>query len=353
MKIAILYTGEVRTIEKTIPYLYANVLDQNPNTHLFATIQTKTTEDEIYYQELIENNIPISQLKSLQWFKKEDLVWKQIQTTLISNIKTITEPWKSYLKTSGSMIEYYQLYLSYLKMVEYEQTNGFQYDYVMRFRTDTILNKPLDFTWTQRKTSEIYSRMREIQTFLHRFSFKAHDNGELQKEEDHHITLKDIYYYMNSVFDNTRIYYLDDSYSNLINDDKLYSYYKNDPQIQELLSVAENLPLFYEKFQHYIKNGNFLISLRKNVIYFMKRDHFHFIPSLGFMYGTLRDATNPYWFNSENQFQYCCIMQKTTIFDSRTELEDKSLYEYHAPNYFNSSDSIKEDSSFLFVLCRT
>jgi hypothetical protein len=337
MRIAILYTGEVRTIEKTIPYLYANILDPNPDAHLFVTVQARTIEDEIRYQEIIENNTPFSQLKSLQWFKKEDPTWKQIQSTLISNINTITDQWKSYLKTSGSMIEYYQLYLSYLKMVEYEQTHGFQYDYVMRFRTDTILNKPLDFSWTEKTIPEIQQRMREIQSVIF-------GQGSIKT-----ITLKHIYYYMNSVFDNNRIYYLEDGYRQFTEDEKQYLYYKNDSQIQELLSDPL---LFYSRFHKYIQTGNFLISLRKNVIYFTKREHFHFIPCLGFMYGTFRDATNPYWFNSENQFQYCCMTQKMTIFDSRTELEDKSLYEYHAPNYFGREESLKDDSSFFFVLCR-
>jgi hypothetical protein len=342
MRIAILYTGEVRTIEKTIPYLYAHILDPNPDAHLFVTVQARTTEDETRYQEIIENNIPFSQLKSLQWFKKEDPAWQQIQNTLISNITTITDQWKNYLKTSGSMIEYYQLYLSYLKMVEYEQTHGFQYDYVMRFRTDTVLNKPLDFAWTEKTIPEIQQRMREIQTVI---------CGPGSRKET--ITPKHIYYYMNSLFDNNRIYYLEDGYRQFTEDEKQYSYYKNDTQIQELLSVKDDLSLFYSRFQKYIQTGNYLISLRKNVIYFAKRDNFHFIPCLGFMYGTFRDATNPYWFNSENQFQYCCMTQKMTIFDSRTELEDKSLYEYNVSNYFGENEEVlKDDSSFFFVLCR-
>lgn len=323
MKIAILYTGEFRTIEKTLPYLYANILDTNPDTHIFATIQAP---DQQLCQEILENNIPLSQLKSVQWFCKDDQTWTHIRDRLISTMN-ITEQWKTYLRTSGSMVEYYQLYLSYLKMVEYEQTHGV-YDYVMRFRTDTVLNKPLDFSWTKKNASEIKSRMAEVKTLL----------------KDDEITLKHIYYYMNSVFDRNRIYYLDEYYGQFIKN----NHFKNDPQIQSLLSLSE--PEFYKSFQEYIQNGNFLISLRKNVIYFAKREHFHFIPSLGMLYGTFHDP-DPYWFNSENQFKYCCMRQKMTIFDSRTELEDKSLYEYDPANYFYG-DAIRENSSFFFVLCR-
>lgn len=315
MKIAILYTGEFRTIEKTLPYLYANVLDTNPDTHIFATIQAPDPQE---CQEILEKNIPLAQLKCVQWFHRDDR-WTHIRDALISTMN-ITDQWKMYLRTSGSMIEYYQLYLSYLKMVEYEQTHGV-YDYVMRFRTDTILNKPLDFSWTNNTVSEIKSRMTEIKTYL----------------RDDEIKFKHIYYYMNSVFDHDRIHYLDDCYRQL-----------NDTFNEALLSLSE--PEFYESFQDYIQNGNYLISLRKNVIYFVKRERFYFIPSLGTLYGTFH-GPDPYWFNSENQFKYCCMQQKMTIFDSRTELEDKSLYEYNPANYFDQ-DVVRENSSFFFVLCR-
>ena len=336
MRIAILYTGEVRTIEKTISYLYANLIDPNPDAHLFMTIQSKP-EDQERYQELLENNIPIEQLKSLEWFQKEDPIWRNIQSRLISNLNNITEQWRTYLRTSGSMIEYYQLYLSYLKMVEYENKNGFQYDYVMRFRTDSILNKPLDLSWTNHTIPEIQIRMQEIQSFL----------------KDTTITPKHIYYYMNSVFDNNRIHYLDDQYSQFSQDAERYSYYQKDKEIERLIEKTNQSDpsTFYEQFQEYIQNGNYLISFRKNVIYFTRRENFYFIPFLGISYGTFNNQIDQYWFNSENQFQYCCMKQKMTIFDSRTELEDKSLYEYNPSNYFEN-ELIKECSSFFFILCR-
>lgn len=51
----------------------------------------------------------------------------------------------NYLRNSGSMIEYYQMYLAYKSLEEYENNNNIQYDYVLRFRTDTVIKDKLDF----------------------------------------------------------------------------------------------------------------------------------------------------------------------------------------------------------------
>lgn len=67
----------------------------------------------------------------------------------------IADHWRVYIKNSGSMIEYYQLYLAYLKMCNYEGTNNFKYEYIIRSRTDTIFTKPVDFHWLNWSDSDV------------------------------------------------------------------------------------------------------------------------------------------------------------------------------------------------------
>jgi hypothetical protein len=57
----------------------------------------------------------------------------------------LDERWKHYLRTSGSMIEYYQLYLAYQALEKYEIEHSMKYDFVLRFRTDTVLKDIICF----------------------------------------------------------------------------------------------------------------------------------------------------------------------------------------------------------------
>ena len=132
-KVAILYTGESRTIETTIQYFKNNVLLNN-NYHVFALVQSDNID---YHHQIIMNAIG-SHIKNLQWFDKNDQTWLQIREDLLQKIN-IPENWKNYLNNSGSMIEYYQMYLAYQALEKYETENNIKYDFVLRMRTDVIL----------------------------------------------------------------------------------------------------------------------------------------------------------------------------------------------------------------------
>lgn len=139
LNIAILYTGEIRTIEKTIDIFKQNILADSLNIHVFAILQGDI-KIENWFREKMG-----SHLKSLEWFERTDIVWKSIQKRLIHNL-VIEEHWKAYLENSGSMIEYYQLYLAYSNMVKHEYNTNIQYNFIMRMRPDIIINKPIDFS---------------------------------------------------------------------------------------------------------------------------------------------------------------------------------------------------------------
>jgi hypothetical protein len=113
LSIAIIYTGELRTIEKTIHYFKKNILEANPSIQVdvFAILQNKPEMEGWIRGHMGEH------LKSLEWFDKADPTWKTIQKQLLSNMN-IYQEWKDYLENSGSMIEYYQLYLAYSNMTQ-------------------------------------------------------------------------------------------------------------------------------------------------------------------------------------------------------------------------------------------
>ena len=138
-KIAIIYTGEVRTIEKTMKYFKQNVL-LNENVHLFAILQSNNID---YFDNFVKNQVG-NNLKSLNWLNKNDNTWINTREELLRTMYT-SLAWKDYLRNSGSMIEYYQMYLAFNKIIKFENIECFKYDYIMRIRCDVVLSQPIYF----------------------------------------------------------------------------------------------------------------------------------------------------------------------------------------------------------------
>jgi hypothetical protein len=142
-KIAIIYTGLVRTIEKTIKYFKENVLIDE-NRHIFAVLQSDNIE---YFDNFLKENVG-ENLKSLKWLNNNDDIWINIREQLLSNM-SVDEYWKHYLRTSGSMIEYYQMHLAYQDIKKREIEGNFKYDFILRTRCDIILTEPIYFNWEE------------------------------------------------------------------------------------------------------------------------------------------------------------------------------------------------------------
>lgn len=322
MLVAVIYTGEIRTMEKTIEYFKKNIL-LNDNVHIFSVLQSNdidTNKYEKYINDVIGNN-----LKSLEWFDKNDYCWCNIRESLLK-IMQISEGWKRYLRTSGSMIEYYQLFLAYKNIIQKEYTNNIKYDYIIRTRTDIIITKPIDFYWLKLTKEDIKKRLNQIIEITKKENINSKEN---------------IHILMNSLLSFNRIF------SPLASGDL----YINDSEINEILNLEKSDDI-YEKIQNYIENGKYIITLRKNLVYVVKRDYFSFIPTLGVTYGLSRMINNNYWFNAESQLQTICLNSGLSIYDSTTILEDKSLYEYNEKIYFDDEKNIKADNGILFFIRR-
>ena len=270
--LAIIYTGEVRTIEKTIDYFLKNVVSEK--THVFAVLQGE------HYDSFVRQKLG-DKLKSLTWFRNEQ-EWISLRESLLNDM-SCPDMWKNYLRRSGSMIEYYQMYLAY-KQIEEQEKLGEKYDYIMRMRCDVVLTEPINID---------YKLCEEV------------------KEEDY-------VRFMNSFYHPKRFH------------------------------QDAGGPNFYKiegSFKEYFEKGNYIITLRNNIIYFANRETFRKISNLGITYGkyVLQDD---YWFNAENQLRGICRANQIDIFDSVMQLEDKSLYEYNENNYFENGE-LKTDCLFF------
>jgi hypothetical protein len=323
MPIAILYTGLERTLEDTLPYFKKNVLLNN-NVHVYCVIQTTNYEK---VSNLLKTYMD-DNMKGLEWFDNNDMIFRCIQTKLLDNMN-INDGTKEYLRSSGSMIEYYQLWLAYIMMCRKENYENFKYDYVIRQRTDIVVNKPVDFKWLDLGIDEIVIRLDMI--YQKKIDTKSNDSV--------------LNVFMNTLIDFGR---LNTSVSNniIIN--------KKSRDIRKLLNDENfNNVKNINELKEYIKNGKYLISIRANLFYIIKRDYFTFIPAIGTNYGTYKSFDdNNYWWNAESQFRLNCLEQLITIFDSTSNLEEKSLYNYDKNNYFDSNNEVMVNNDFYCFIKR-
>ena len=318
MKVAVIFTGALRTIKKTIRYFKQNVL-LDSDVDVFACIQNDTSTPNSEWESWIREEMG-EHLKIIMWFSPDEHQdWASIRDKLISHLNLI-DRWKNYIKTSGSIIEYYQLYLAYLKMCSYEDTHQ-RYKYIIRVRTDTIFAKPIDFHWLNWTDSEVEERIQTI-------------NNEL--------TLSNI----EVTPKNTLSYFM----STIISDDLI-------PNIQNIISrYIPNqygvIPTTALELNQYIKTGAYILVIRANNLYVVSRESFNLIPTLSYMYGFLKSPHNDeYWYNAENQFQSACYFSGLAVFDYNTLFEDKSLYEYDEKRYFDLNFNVM-NPAMLYCLVR-
>ena len=319
MRIAILYTGEERTIRGTMPYFKQNILSTN-EVDVFAVIQSG---DPANTEAFMRENIP--SLKSLQFFNRDDGVWQTIRENLL-NTMNISDSWKHYLRTSGSMIEYYQLYLTYQGMIKEENNRGISYDYVIRCRTDVVYTRPLDFSWTTISEEEILSR----------FMVLKEKTGESMN------SVKTVQLFMNSLIHPKR------ADSEFCDNTALIN--SKDAVINAILQETDEAQ-FIKRMKDYIENGSYIITLRANIVYLLKRKFASLIPAIGVMYGLIRSADyGVQWFDAESQFKTFCHHYGLTTFESFTRIENSSMYEYDTNNFFEGGVLRDRDDMLFFIM---
>jgi hypothetical protein len=316
MKVAVVYTGALRTIQKTISYFKQNVL-LDPDVHVFACLQEDTSASS---ESWIRHELN-PHLKSLEWFTIQQYSeWIMLREKNLS-CTTISNHWKDYLRNSGSMIEYMQLYLAYKQIVLYEQTHGFTYDYIIRLRPDNMFAKPIDFHWLNWSEEDIAHRIHNLHQCMMAADIEV-------------TTISTLRYFMNTLLDDSLLF----NVSNLLGD--------------FVTNKRVPIPTTPKEILEYLHHGAYILTFRANNLYIVRRELFHLIPSLFSMYGIITlPQQDTYWFNAENQFQYACHHSGLAIHDYNTLFEDKSLYEYEESRYFDKEYRIK-NPTMVYCLVR-
>jgi len=298
MRNVVIFTGALRTVKKTIRYFKQNVLRDNVDVFICVQNDTQQPNEEwtAWFTEQMGHH-----MKSIEWFSlAAHPEWIAHRDAILQNIQ-LDNGWKNYLRNSGSMIEYFQLQLAHMKVCLYEQTNGFQYDYLVRARTDSIYAKPVDFHWLIWTDTEVAARVERIKEEMTRSNIEITDRSLLQ-------------YFMATVISDTTI----------PNMTRIFADY--------VLNDADHPPIgvtdkpYETALNQYLKQGRYILTIRKNNLYVIRRNLFFMIPSLGTNYGLPRSpAADDYWFNAECQFRSACYYSGISIFDYSTLFEEKSL----------------------------
>jgi hypothetical protein len=364
MRIAVLYTGALRTIKGTIEFFKKNVLYANPqNTvDIFATIQNDSTKSDEEWEKFLTHHLQ-QNLKSLTWFDKNSPTWITLRENLLTPMQ-ISDRWKDYLRTSGSMIEYYQMSKSYEAMELSEAVERHsapraplssrtsvaeasasappsRYDYIIRCRTDTVIAKPIDFNWLHLSTEDITHRLHNINKHLNIVG------GELK---DHVENTKKII----KCFFNT-LYHPDMAEDEWLSRHKNFIYHSviHPTHFDPITHFDPAAPTpFAEKLQDFIQNKNYILALRANIFYICKRDKFNIIATLGYMYGKYppSNSQDEYWFNAESQFQKSCTASNLSFFSYDTNFEGSSLYAYNHEQYFTQNNTLLNNNCIYFLM---
>lgn len=328
MRIAIYYTGLLRTFEKTYTSLITNVLQSNPE-HQYDLFISLDHKDHFLTMLLIEKLGPW--IRSLNLIDTNDPEYQNVlnRSCKILSERGVLDYWTNYLRRSGSVIEFYQAYQSYLSMLDYEEEHGFRYDSIIRIRMDSLINQPLDYNWLQITEEEIRNRIQHVSEEV---------SGT-----------RDLLRIITCSLLNPKILsdknYKKYGFQNFTSDENGFYCHQNDSRIQTILQRFKNQSwndltererdIFARQLAEYIRNGEYVLSCRVNILYIINRNVIDQITILGKEYGHRKNYIDKdYWFNAESQFQNICYWNNLSVFDYNTNLEDRSLYEYNPDNYF-------------------
>ena len=348
--IAILYTGQVRTLLKTIEAFHNNVI--RPNIHHTIHIYTclehpesnNKTEIQQYKQEVEQlfHDQFQNHLISMTWISSKDPLCKFIREKTVENMP-VSDLWKDYLcNRSGSITEYYQLYKGYEQIENYSNQHQIKYDFFIRTRCDIMIPQPFDLNTFQYSIDEITKRFQTIQQAFPYIS-NAHVialylttipqplQHALSRISTPNFTLESFYNKKNM---------LCPMYERFLNPKHPENHLLTMDEIAKfILMILPCTMLTYRQnlfYMGFIKNGLVENDIVFNYKYFEENRN-KYTYSYNEHERTI-EGEQPYWFNAENIYQKVVIEKAKVIVNSYTEKEEKSLY-----------NNVEEGSVFYLV----
>jgi hypothetical protein len=314
MSVSVFLTGAWRTLEHCMEPIKQNLVSLHPGTRVFCCIEY-AGGDRVAKETWLRKELGPA-FGCLLWFDPTDPVWLRVRNRSSEHMRKegLGPEWIDYLAFgSGSMIEYYQMWLCYQAMLSWEERSGTSFDYVVRTRTDVYLCRPLLpwLSWTTDDWMAVWNRLVGLDG----------PRDAVPRVEA-----------MNSLV-------------------------RPGPfKVAGSRGTDDLDPLFHSwaELKSYVLTGEYALTYRKNIIYVVRRSLFTSdIAHLGLEYGQVRRPGNPYWFNAESQLE--CRFNTVgglSVYDSVGWSEGASLYSYRASNYFDEAGQLKPGLDCLFFLLR-
>ena len=146
MKTAVIFTGQERGLRRTIRLLKQNLLEAN-NTVVFLACETDDPGRMASYFQGTEygGSMLLPTFRTAEFNAFMHLLDVGDRPALRSDaFGRSDEGWSmQYLHSSGTVIQYYQLWKAWLMLLEYEKVNNMRFDVVVRCRPDSILTDRL------------------------------------------------------------------------------------------------------------------------------------------------------------------------------------------------------------------
>lgn len=152
MKVALLVTGEIRTLEKTWKLILDHIIAPNEaDVFIYGQKQAYDKHELPFAQDQFHQYWG-SAVKSIKFMSLEELREYNLLSQYLYHYKPAFKSEvfarsgvnKEYLLQSGTLIEHYQIWRCGQMILQYEQQNQIKYDLVMRIRLDSIFIHPFE-----------------------------------------------------------------------------------------------------------------------------------------------------------------------------------------------------------------
>jgi len=306
MRIAVLYTGSVLNLEKTIPLMKDHLLKNHVDSlEIYAVLELDSPSNEAYYKELLDENLN-PYMKSLEWFSRSKQNMDYIEDILM-NRYNFSETDRLSIKQNGAITDQYQIFMAYQQVVHMEFMENFKYDYIVRLRTDAMITEMVGFSSFYLHTSEIKKRFKMIK--------KKTGDPDLN-------SISNLTIFMNSLLNETRIK----------TDFSVVESHIHHPDFYKIVHMSlsdTNQQLFYNAIKKYLKEGRYVLSFYKNKFYLGNRVSFERLPHMGInFYGQYSESdfsleNDRKWFDPEHQLNTNCKDQSISNFYSVSVLENE------------------------------
>ena len=151
MKTAILFVGGERSLARTIEHLKKNLLEPNRPV-LFFACETDNPERVLRYFDGFEigGSLLLPSFKTSEYSHVLDMCLERpgySDAVFHRAMNTDGICWsKDYLRGSGTIIQYYQLWKAWCLLLDYERKNQMKFEFCVKWRFDLLLTKPLVFS---------------------------------------------------------------------------------------------------------------------------------------------------------------------------------------------------------------